>query len=139
MVKKSSYLSFLNRQKQKLRKSSRKNPTYENVAKYKAASLKFDSKVKKSSQKYEQSIIESGNTTRLFSYIMKKLKFHQGIGPIENKFGDLAYDNKKKADLFSELFSGVFTKSNGKIPDFNILTNKTVADIEFDPPSIWKC
>ena len=42
MVKKSSYLSFLNRQKRKLWKSSRKNPTDENVAKYKAASLKHN-------------------------------------------------------------------------------------------------
>ena len=74
MVKKSSYLSFLNRQKQKLWKSSRKNLTDENEDKYKTASLKFDSEVKKSSQKYEQSFIEPGNTTRLFSYIKKKLK-----------------------------------------------------------------
>ena len=64
-------LSFLNRQKRKLWKSSRKNPTDENEAKFKAAPLKFDSEVKKSSQKYEQSIIKSGNTTWLLSYIKK--------------------------------------------------------------------
>ena len=51
IAKKSSYLSYLSRQKRKLWKLSLKDPTDKDVADYKAASLKLDLEIKKNTQK----------------------------------------------------------------------------------------
>ena len=140
IAKKSSYLSYLSRQKRKLWKFSLKDPTDKNVADYKAASLKLDLEIKRNTQKYEQRVIESGNVSQLFSYFKSKLKFNHGIGPIENDVGNLIYDtsSKEKADVFSNQFSEVFTTSHGTTPNFECMTDKIVGEMNIDPSSFWK-
>jgi len=70
--------------------------------------LKLDHETKQRSLKHEQSIIDSGNVNKLFSSVKNKLKFNQGIGPIENELGNLACDNQEKAKMFSDQFSVKF-------------------------------
>ena len=52
--------------------------------------------------------------------------------------GNLIYNSKEKADVFSNQFSEVFTTSNGTIPNFKCMTDKIVGEIDINPSSVWK-
>ena len=52
--------------------------------------------------------------------------------------GNLIYDSKEKADVFSNPFSEVFTTLNGTTPNFKCMTDKIVGEIDNDPSSVWK-
>lgn len=66
-------------------------------------------------QQKREDKISLGNNKQFFSYVLKKLKSEQGIGPIKSN-GSVVTDDTSKSNLFADYFASVYKMDPNPIP-----------------------
>ena len=70
--------------------------------------------IKRAKREYERKISQNckENPKTFWQYVRSKSKCVSGISPLDKGDGNLAFDDKDKADILNKFFSGVFTREN---------------------------
>ena len=76
--------------------------------------------IKRAKREYERKISHNckENPKTFWQYVRSKSKCVSGISPLDKGDGNLAFDNKDKADILNTFFSSVFTREDTEnVPD----------------------
>ena len=92
--------------------------------------------IRQSKRLFEKGIASrsKSNPKEFWKYVRKKLKTKGGVSPLLKNTKDpdsLKYDDKEKADILQDQFSGVFIKeSHNNLPQMESRTEKQIRDIQ---------
>jgi hypothetical protein len=107
------------RQKRRLWKKAKHG---QSVDAYEAASKELKTKIRAAQRKTEKKLAEAGgqNKKPFYSYVKKKTKTNEAVGPLKTGEGQVITDNTEMADELNKRFSEVFTREDpntGPTPD----------------------
>jgi hypothetical protein len=81
----------------------------------------------------EQNMIDRGNVGDFYKYANNKMSSKTGVGTLRHN-GEYISDDKRKAEIFNELFSKAQTADNGNIPNFESRSHGcSLSEIHFTP------
>ncbi|PIC19947.1 hypothetical protein B9Z55_025306 [Caenorhabditis nigoni] len=116
-------------QKQKLRLWRKEG----NSTEYKLIASKLKSLLQSEETKTVEKHLSNGNARDFFKYINSRYKNSSDIGVLKDSSNSPVNDDSRKASLFSECFSAVFTTDDGNEPSFPLRTNALMDAPIFDP------
>jgi hypothetical protein len=99
------------RKKKKLWKRAKEG---HNMEEYKEADRNVKKMIRNAKRNFEKklSTVQGGNTRPFYSYVKKKTKSRQSIGPLLDTNNCRISDDKGMADLLNGFFSSVFTRED---------------------------
>ena len=120
-IKYPAYVKRLLRKKAAVWKRLKAFRTNKLKAEYRAIGSRCRAAIHNSVQKYEESIIDSGNLGQFFRYANSKLVGRKNVGPLQQADGSIVVDAGIKARLLAQSFNSLFTHDDGFSPPINNL------------------
>ncbi len=91
-------------------------------------------------EKMEAKCIDSDNVNRFYKFANSKLKSRQGLAHLVRVDGTLTCDDKEKSEILNTFFGSVFTRDNGRVPEFRkkVENDVSLSEIVFTPAKVQK-
>ena len=85
----------------------------ENLEQYKEEEKRVKRMIRNARRKLERKLAEEKDNKRPFySYVRKKTKSRQGVGPLRREDGGIVEDEKEMAEILNKYFSSVYSEKN---------------------------